>query len=251
MRRSTQLMRCSWRKCAAIVLATGILLTAGSGVALAKKHKNQNSAATQPAPQTTDQDQSQSPAADQTQQPDALAQAEANLNAVVRRLTAAFESSDKFKSALSDLDQAQNDYDESVRPVVAALAKNADYQTATQQSDDAEKAIAAARQSPDTSPDSMSQLIQQAMQARMAAAKIKNDALAADPTVQSSKAKLTTAGAALRDLRQQFLTSMKSDPDYVAALQAVNQAKANAANNSSQHFAAVTTGKQTASDENP
>jgi hypothetical protein len=232
------------------LIAAGIVFSAMAEPALAKKHKNQNNNATsQPANnENTDNPDGSAAPAEQTA-PDAVAQAEAALNAVIRRLTAAFESSDKFKAALQDLDQSQLAYDDAVKPVLVDLANNANYQTTIQQSEDTAKAIDAARQS-DAPDQNIGDLAQHAMELRMEAAKIKNDALAANPDVVAAKTKLTTAGATLRQLRQDFLTSMKNDPDYIAAKQALDQARGNAANSASR-FAVASPGTQPASDGNP
>src|ERR1700683_1034098 len=119
------------------LIAAGIVFSAMAEPALAKKHKNQNNNATsQPANnENTDNPDGSAAPAEQTA-PDAVAQAEAALNAVIRRLTAAFESSDKFKAALQDLDQSQLAYDDEVKPVLVDLANNANYQTTIQQSED-------------------------------------------------------------------------------------------------------------------
>ena len=190
----------------AVLLATVILLSVSSGRAVAKRHDS-------------------SVANNSSQTPDAIAQAQANLDAVIRRLTAAFETSAEFKTVLDDVDRSQLAYDAAARPVVANLAENTDYQTAVQQSQDAAKAVDAARESPDTSEQAISELAKRAQELRAAVIKIKNDALAADPQVQSANAKLAAANAAIRKLRQQFQVSMTNDPDYVAAKLALDQAR--------------------------
>src|ERR1700730_13106617 len=75
----------------------------------------------------------------------ALSHAEDELNAVIARLKAAYESSGEFASASAARKQAQDEYDAASKPVLAALSARPDYQAALKAKTAAQQQMAAMR----------------------------------------------------------------------------------------------------------
>jgi chromosome segregation ATPase len=210
------------------VLLAGLLFAWPSvPLASAKPHHNK-SKDTPPPADDTDQ-----PAATQPD-PNAVAEARANLNAVEARLKAAFESSPELTAAQANVDQARDALDTEKNRVVAGLADDPDYQAAVQQRKTAQAAIDQAHESTDVSQDQIADLAEQSMQAKTAVNKMESQAMADDSAATAAKSKLASATSDLATLREKFADSMKTNPDWIAARKKLDDAIAAASAASAQ-----------------
>lgn len=155
-----------------------------------------------------------------------LGKAQLALTQVERRLWAEFVKQDDYVKAKGALSAAQDNYDAAYKAMVTKLGDKPEYAAATQDQQAAEAALSAARKDPATSQDMIADLAVKARDARAAAHKLEGEAAEKDETLKDAKAKIAEAKSAVDALRKGFMDSLKSNPDYIAAQQAVDEAKA-------------------------
>ncbi|HZZ44354.1 MAG TPA: hypothetical protein VFE58_15575 [Tepidisphaeraceae bacterium] len=153
---------------------------------------------------------------------DAFAKAQANLTQVERRLWANFEKSDDYTKAATDLKTAQDAYDTTFKSSVTKLTGNPDYTSAIEAQNQAEAALAAARTNGDSNIPSLAIAV---MEAKKTVHQLESKAAEQDPEVKEAKTKIADAKAAVDALRKGFSDTIKSDPDYVAAVKAVDESR--------------------------
>lgn len=151
-----------------------------------------------------------------------IAKAQRDLDTVEKRLRTAFEKGDDYVSASAALKSAQDSYDVAYATMVVKLGDTPDYAAAVRAQKQAESDAAAARRDGQATADSAGRV----MEARKTVHKLESDAADKDDTVKAAKAKVAEAKTAVDDLRKAFQEKMKEDPDYLAALEAVEEAKA-------------------------
>ncbi|HUB25327.1 MAG TPA: hypothetical protein VL992_07845 [Tepidisphaeraceae bacterium] len=201
------------------LLLAGLLLAWPlAPLAGAKGHHSKKTANSTPPPEDTDQ-----PAATQPD-PNAVAEARANLNAVEQRLKTEFEASPEYKTAQDNIDAAKAAFDTEKQRVVAGLSDDPDYQAAVQKRKDAEAAIDQAHDSTDVTQDQIADLAQQSMDAKTAVTQMESQAITDDTAASSAKSKLAAATNDFAALKQKFADSMQANPDWIAAKKQLDDA---------------------------
>jgi hypothetical protein len=153
-----------------------------------------------------------------------LAKAQGALERVEQRLRAQYEKGEDYVKASGELKSAQDAYDAAYKGVVTRLGDSPEYAAAVKRQQEAEGELAAARQSGQAAV--AAGLASTVMEARTAVHKMEAEAAGKDDGVTAAKAKVAEAKGAVDELRKGFEEKMKQDPDYVAAVQAVEDAKA-------------------------
>lgn len=155
-----------------------------------------------------------------------LARAQKALLTVTKKLSGDLVTHADFTQATAKVNSAKAAYTAAVGPVLAALKSRDDYQAAQATVDQAQQQVNSQQESPDTSGADRIAAGQQLINAKNAVSKIQNDAVAADSNAATAKGNWDAATAAIAALRRQFDDSVKQDPQYVSAKQAVDDARA-------------------------
>jgi hypothetical protein len=111
-------------------------------------------------------------------------------------------------------------------PIRAAVVKRSEYISALSAKRDAQMRLEALRRTAPAESAELAALAQAAMKFGAAAHKMEFDALEASPAVQSAREQLAGARSNLARLRAQFTLSLRQDPRWLAAKQAVDSANA-------------------------
>jgi len=151
-----------------------------------------------------------------------LAGATENLAATLARARANFESSEKLGSALREVSEAQQAYEDACAPVRAAVARDPAYRDLIEKRTQIDVEL----------PTVTSRSVRQSLAARKlnysaGANLLLTDALIRDTNVQNAKIRLTRAQLTVADLRAQFEAELYSLPEVVAAEKALEAARAN------------------------
>jgi hypothetical protein len=152
----------------------------------------------------------------------AYADAQTAINLAVIRLTQKFNSSDELKSALSDLDAAQDKYDKARAAAIQSVASRDDYQELGRK----EKSLDNTLTIDQTMP--VGERIDLARQRLAVAAQMSGlemTALDGNSEYQSARQAMASAGAKVADLRARFKQSIPTDADWLAAHQQLETAR--------------------------
>ena len=137
------------------------------------------------------------------------------VKAITARIRADFEQRDEWVKAQADLKKAQADHEAARKPVLAALEAKPAYKEAMAAKQKAEAEREALKNSRTT--DKLYEAAQKAFDANLAVTKMENDALAADPKVQHTKARLATAQEVVSALTKQLEQELESNAEWVEA----------------------------------
>jgi hypothetical protein len=150
----------------------------------------------------------------------ALAKAQVGLEQVERRLWAGFEKGADYVKAQQDLKGAQDGYDAAYRAMVGKLGERPEYGAAVERQREAEEKMKGAKGGAGAAAAAA-----EVMAARTAVHKMEAEAAEKDEAVKGAKGKVAEAKGVIDGLRKGFAETIKSDPDYVAAEKAVEEAK--------------------------
>ncbi|HWE01236.1 MAG TPA: hypothetical protein VG326_02410 [Tepidisphaeraceae bacterium] len=167
--------------------------------------------------------------------------ARAEMMAARARLSRDFESKDNVRSALGAVQQAEHDYDGAVADLTRRLAQDPAYAEAEAQKEkDAQKVAAARadarRPAPVIIPGAatqaapISQKVVNAAEQKLNAASLVTAILAererSDPAVKNAREKLDAATERLNGMKDNFDAALKADPQWQAASQKLDAARA-------------------------
>jgi hypothetical protein len=192
-----------------------------------KKPSNPASTAQQPAEpaklDTTALDQAKKDAAaaktEQQKAQAAVAQARG-------KLMKGFDTKPEVIEAKTKLGTARAAYDAAASPVLKSLSTRSDYKASQAAMVKADEKVSTLRADTTATPEQRATAAKEALDARNAATKARNDALAGDPKIAQAKTNLDAATADLSKIRSAFEQSISTDPDLAAAQQALDDAKA-------------------------
>jgi len=157
-----------------------------------------------------------------------LARAKRELDDVTGRLQRELQTNSGLLAANQAVDVAAADYEKLTKPILTDLAQRADYRAADA---DLARAMQRAAEVARTGGDSQARVVaaQVVLSARTVLAKLRQDALGANPDVANAKYRCVQAMQFRTALRTQLDQSVRQDPNYLAAVQAVADAQDQAA----------------------
>jgi len=136
----------------------------------------------------------------------------------------AFEKGGDYTKASGELKKSQDAYDAAYKAMVTKLSDQPAYAAAVGEQTKAESDLAAARAASADRAESAA-LAAQAMDARKVVHKLEADAADKDQAVKDAKAKIAASKSAVDALKKTFEETLKADPEYAAAKQAVDAAR--------------------------
>ena len=165
--------------------------------------------------------------------------AQAEMTSSQARLAKQFESSDDVRAALHDVQQAQHAYDAAVAKAKKQIKEDPDFKQAEadkQQAARKVEAVQAADRQKSTPPGTATQpapispeilrAAQQKLNAASEVSTITADHAQTDGTVNEAREKLETAADKLNGMKDKFDASLQADPQWQAAKQKLDAARA-------------------------
>jgi len=153
-----------------------------------------------------------------------VTKAQAALNEVVGKLRSDFEAGKDWQDAQAAQKQAQAEFEAAKKPIVEAVKKKLNYQTAEKEKAEAEKQLADLR-ARNVIGDPILKAVNKQADATAEMMKLENDALNADPKVLEARKKLAEATAAVIALKKQFDSSISTDAGWQENKKAVDMAQ--------------------------
>jgi len=203
------------------VLATSLTLMV-TRTALAQKHKQTNAADLQYPPPVDTTGSTEARKKLQTAKSD-LTKAEQALGKVVEKLRKDFEASPDRSAVVAQARAARGEFDSLAKPVLDVLHASPQFRALNAQREDVDAKLS----STDGDTDIRVQLAQQRLALNKKSAELESEALKSDPKLLQAKQKFSDLGSKLADQFAKFQQSLKSDPQWEAAKQDLDQAKAN------------------------
>jgi hypothetical protein len=181
-----------------------------------------------------------------------LTRAKRELDEISSKLQRELQTNSDLCEATKAVDAATADYERLTAPVLAELAQRADYRAASADLARAtQRAAEVSRAGGD--PQERVQAAQAVLAAKTVLAKLKQDALSTNSDIMNAKARCVQAVQHRSLLRSQLEQAIRQNPNYLAALQAVADAREVAAGADQQLAAAneklAATGNQAADRE--
>jgi hypothetical protein len=155
----------------------------------------------------------------------ALSHAQAKLNAVVEKLKVGFEAGSDRKATVTALNVAQSQFGEVRSNLLETLHADATYKSAVALRDQAAAELAAAAA---TDGADRATLAQNKLEASKNVTKLETDAITNDPTASAAQLKYLELGKKAAGQYDEFLESIKSNPDWAAAKDELDKDKADA-----------------------
>jgi hypothetical protein len=170
-------------------------------------------------------------ALDQAKKDDAAAKADekkalAAVSAAHGKLMKGFDGKPEVVEANKKIAAAKEAYAAASAPLLKALEATPEYKAKQQAVVTADQDVTTFRADPNATPQQRMDAAKKALEARNAVSQARTDAVAGNAEVSKAKSDLDGATAALNKLRTEFENSIASDPDLVAAKQALDEAKA-------------------------
>jgi hypothetical protein len=185
---------------------------------------NQNKNKQPPPPPPVDNTQTKADMKKLEDDRKALEKAQEEFNSVVNKLKSAFESSPDRQSAVTAARQAQTEYDTLRNGIMESVRNSAEYKAAVEARDQLSAKLAGDGGSVDDSD--RAQVATQRLEANKKVTRLETDAVSADPKAAGAQQKLAELGAKTSAQYTEFLQSIKTNADWVAARDALDKAKA-------------------------
>ena len=154
-----------------------------------------------------------------------LDKANEGLKPVEDKYWADFAKTSDWITAQDQLHQAQSDLSAARQQAVTKLAQSDDYAAAVADHQKAVAALAEAKASGDTTPETLGPLASAVMAANAKLNKMESDAQEHDPAMQDAKEKLSTAQQRANELKAQFEKSLEDKKDYQPLKKVVDAAQ--------------------------
>ncbi len=157
----------------------------------------------------------------------------ANIAQIHARVASTFESRDDWIAAKKALSDAQAHYDSALKPVMAALQVNPDYQKLATSRKAAQAKLeelkseprAASSEDQKAQDDQLSEAAGEVLNDGFAMNKMESDARDADGNLGTAKEELADAKKAMDALQAQVTAVLQVDPEYIAAQQQLTTAQ--------------------------
>ena len=143
---------------------------------------------------------------------------------VVAKLRSDFEAGQDRQNAAAAQKQAQADYEAARKPVVEAVKKKPEFQSAEKEKADAEKELNDLR-AKNVIGEPILKAVNKQSDAANLMMKLENESLNADPKVVETRKKLAEANTALAALKKQFDGSLAADTNWQEAKKGVEMAQ--------------------------
>jgi hypothetical protein len=209
-----------------------LLITAlptGANAARAPKAYNNNSNTQNknkqlPAPPPVDNTQTKADMKKLEDDRKALAKAQEEFDSVVAKLKTAFESSPDRQAAVTAARQAQTEYETLRNGIIESVHNSAEYKAAVEERDQLSAKLAGDGGSVDDSD--RAQVATQRLEANKKVTRLETDAVSANPKAAAAQQKYAELGAKTSAQYVGFSKSIKANPDWVTAKDALDKAKA-------------------------
>ena len=158
-----------------------------------------------------------------------LIKAQADLSSIVIRLRSELETSDEIVEATKAWYAARANYADLVRPILDSVVQRADHRDAAAALHRAQQTASVVCSRAGVTTEERVAVSQAVLAAKVTMGKIEGEALSSDIAVVKARQASLEAAQHLRDLRAQAVRSIQQDPGYLAAKQAVDDARAKVA----------------------
>ena len=199
------------------------LLLCLAPVALGAPYASKNTPPPAAAPARANPQLSQDTAAETSAKTE-LDQANKTLSDLVATLRAPLEQTPEWTKAQQDLQQAQTALAAAKDAITANLAGNSDYQAAVAQKTKAQEDLKTARDNGDNSPDTLTPLANAILDANSKINKITKEAAESDTPVRDAQQKVDAAQKVVDQINANFLKSLADNQNYTTAKTAVDEA---------------------------
>jgi hypothetical protein len=201
-----------------ILICALVILMAGP--AMAQTQSQTNNALPPPVDRTGSTEAKKKVTANEAE----VKKAQATLAEVVAKLRSDFEAGQDWQNAQTAQKEAQAEFDVARKPVVEAVKKKPNYQSAERARTEAEKELADLR-AKNVIGEAILKAVNKQADASTEMMKIENEALNAEPKVVDARKKVAEANAAVAALKKQFDTSLAADTGWQEAKKGVDTAQ--------------------------
>jgi hypothetical protein len=209
-------------------LALTALLAVGVSALPSTSHAQ---ARTPPAPRPGANPQTSALAAQRQQLADAnaeVARLQKELSKTKAKVQAKFESKEEWETAKNNLKAAETAYESARKKAVAKLYATPDYKAAKEKQLKSEQTVQELQGNPKADPKALDKATQDRLESGITVRNLESTALAGDPAVTDTKAKVAEAKKAWEALQDEVKEALKQDPEYTATQDQLTQAQANA-----------------------
>jgi hypothetical protein len=147
------------------------------------------------------------------------------VNQIRGKLMKAADAKPEIVEATKAAAAAKTAYDAATAPVVGTLDQRADYKALQAAVVKADQEIATLKADKEATPETRVAAAAKAKESRNGVSEMRTEALAADPKITAAKQKYEEAAEVVTKLRSDFQKSISDDPDLVAALKSLDEAK--------------------------
>jgi hypothetical protein len=154
-----------------------------------------------------------------------LIKAQSDLNRITRSLQTQLDTDGPLADAANAVEAAKATYEELAQPIMASLAELAPYREARVALATAQQAADEVRARPEAGTEERFVAAKAVLDAKATVAQLENAALVNNPDVVNAKTNCLEAAQHLRATRLRLLQAIHQDPAYVAASQAVDDAR--------------------------
>jgi hypothetical protein len=156
---------------------------------------------------------------------DAVAKAQADMDAAEHKVRGQFESTSDWTTAQAAVDKAKAALSDARDAVSKKLKEQTVYQSALTANHSAETELDRLHKSGSASSQELTDAAAAAMSTRLAVSKLETDAYSTDPAASAAKTELDHATVAIADLRKKEHAAVEADTDWQAAKQRYDEAK--------------------------
>ncbi|HMB94897.1 MAG TPA: hypothetical protein VKK61_02545 [Tepidisphaeraceae bacterium] len=142
-----------------------------------------------------------------------VAKAQDAISRSLENLRRMFESSSDYQQALSEVRTARNEYERAREDVLTTWQQTQQYKSVQLEIWKLQKQLDANR----AEPEKIAELAEQLLQTRMALSKIESNLLGSDEKIKTARYAMLDAQAKAAALRENFVQSIRSDPQWQAA----------------------------------
>jgi hypothetical protein len=163
----------------------------------------------------------------QKQEADAeVARVQKEITKIKARITAKYETKEEWETAKTELKAAETAYDAARKKAVAKLYASAEYKAAKDKQLKSEQSLQGFHGNAKANPKDLDKAQQDRLEAGIALRKLETAALAEEPKVAETKAKVAEAKKAWEALQDELKEALQQDQEYLAAQDMLAQAQA-------------------------
>jgi hypothetical protein len=142
------------------------------------------------------------------------------------KIQAKFESKEEWENAKNNLKAAETAYESARKKAVGKLYATPDYKAAKEKQLKSEQTLQELQGNPKADPKAMDKAQQDRLESGITVRNLESTALAGEPAVTTTKAKVAEAKKAWEALQDEVKEALKQDPEYTATQEQLTQAQA-------------------------